>query len=54
MIKYANHSIFNMHIYTHELDKALEQALKSDKPAIVDVVVDPDEIAPIIKGAAEE
>jgi thiamine pyrophosphate-dependent acetolactate synthase large subunit-like protein len=38
----------------HELDKALEQAFKSDKPAIVDVVVVSDEIALIIKVAAEE
>jgi rubredoxin len=37
-----------------ELDKALEQATKSDKPAIVDVVVDPKKIAPIIKVASED
>jgi pyruvate oxidase len=37
-----------------ELDEALEQAFKSDKSAIVDVVVDPDEMAPIIKVAAED
>lgn len=38
----------------HELDKALEQAFKSDKPAIIDVVVDSNESALIIKVAAEE
>jgi pyruvate oxidase len=37
-----------------ELDKALEKAFKSDNPAIVDVVVDPDKMAPIIKVAAED
>ncbi|MDH5635519.1 MAG: thiamine pyrophosphate-dependent enzyme, partial [Candidatus Bathyarchaeota archaeon] len=37
-----------------ELDKALKQAFKSDNPAIVDVVVDPDEMAPMIKVAAED
>jgi thiamine pyrophosphate-dependent acetolactate synthase large subunit-like protein len=37
-----------------ELDKALEQAFKSDKPAIVDVVVDSEKIAPIIKVASED
>jgi len=37
-----------------ELDKALKQAFRSDKPAIVDVVVDPDEMAPIIKMAARD
>ena len=37
-----------------ELDEALEQAFKSDKPAIVDVVVDPEKMAPIIKVAAED
>ena len=31
-----------------ELDKALEQAFKSNKPAIIDVVVDPDKMAPMI------
>jgi len=36
------------------LDKALKQAFRSDKPAIVDVVVDPDEMAPIIKMAARD
>jgi len=29
-----------------ELDKALEQAFKSDKPAIVDVAVNPEKMAP--------
>jgi len=37
-----------------ELDRALEQAFKSDNPAIVDVVVDPEKMAPIIKVAAED
>ncbi len=37
-----------------ELDKALEKAFKSDNPAIVDVVVDPDKMAPIITVAAED
>ena len=37
-----------------ELDKALKQAFKSDNPAIVDVVVDPDEMAPMIKVAVED
>lgn len=31
-----------------ELDKALEPAFKSDKPAIVDVAVDPEKMAPKI------
>ncbi|MCP8304718.1 MAG: rubredoxin [archaeon] len=34
-----------------ELDRALEQAFKSDKPAIVDVVVDPEKMAPMIRRA---
>jgi len=37
-----------------ELDKALEQAFKSDKPAIVDVVVDPEKMSPMIRVAAED
>jgi thiamine pyrophosphate-dependent acetolactate synthase large subunit-like protein len=37
-----------------ELDKALERAFKSDNPVIVDVLVDPDEMAPIVKMAAED
>lgn len=32
-----------------ELDKALEQAFKSDKPSLVDVLVDPEKMAPGIK-----
>lgn len=32
-----------------ELHKALAQAFKSEKPAIVDVVVDPEKMAPITR-----
>jgi len=39
---------------SEELDKALKQAFKSDKPLIVDVVVDPEKIVPIIKVASED
>ncbi|MFX0067771.1 MAG: thiamine pyrophosphate-binding protein [Candidatus Hodarchaeota archaeon] len=35
-----------------ELDTALERAFKSDKPALVDVVVDPEKMAPGIKKAS--
>lgn len=34
-----------------ELDEALERAFKSDKPAIIDVLVDPEHMSPVIKTA---
>lgn len=37
-----------------ELDQSIEQAFKSEKPAIVDVVVDSEEMAPIIKSAPKD
>lgn len=37
-----------------DLDKTLEKAFKSDNPAIVDVIVDPESMAPIIKSASLE
>ena len=34
-----------------ELEEALEKAFASDKPAIIDVLVDPEKMAPIVKSA---
>ena len=34
-----------------ELDDALEKAFRSDKPAIIDILVDPEKMAPVIKTA---
>ncbi len=34
-----------------ELDEVLEKAFKSDKPAIIDILVDPEKMAPVIKTA---
>jgi pyruvate oxidase len=33
----------------HELDETLKRAFESDKPAIIDVIVNPEEMAPAIK-----
>ena len=38
---------------TEELDRALEGAFASDRPAIIDVVVDPEKMAPIVKMAED-
>ncbi len=37
-----------------ELDTALELAFKSDKPVIVDVVVDPEKMSPMITVAPKD
>jgi pyruvate oxidase len=34
-----------------QLDEALEKAFASDKPALIDILVDPEKMAPLTKGA---